>query len=83
MFAVKQIIGAILGIIMAFTGLTGTFALIIYAGLSFVIAYTYVNRVLEPEEDTIEAVDIFKEHFMMGLFAFMLPWIIGYNLLNY
>jgi hypothetical protein len=43
----------------------------------------YIMRVLQPEEDSIYAVDIFKEHFMMGLFAFLLPWIITYNILNY
>lgn len=80
---VKQIIGAILGIVMAFVGLTGTLALIAYAGVSYLLVYFYVMRVLQPEEETIEAVDIFKEHFMMGFFAFLLPWIVTYNLINY
>lgn len=68
---------------IAFAGLTGTFALIMYALSSYVVIYFYVMRILQPEEDTVEAVDIFKEHWAMGFFAFLLTWILTHNILNY
>lgn len=57
--------------------------LLAYAAASFIVSYVYVMRFLQPEEDTVETLDIFKSNFMVGLFAFMLPWIITHNLINY
>jgi predicted transporter len=60
LFVFKQIIGLILGITIAFSGLQGTTAILAYTASSFVLAYVYVIRVLQPEEDTVETIDIFK-----------------------
>lgn len=46
--------------IIGFTGLQGIIAMIAYAVASFIIAYVYIVRFLQPEEDTIETIDIFK-----------------------
>jgi hypothetical protein len=83
LYVFKQLIGVILGIAIAFSELQGVVAILVYTIMSFVIAYVYVIRVLQPEEDTIETIDIFKEHWMMGFFCFLLPWIITFNLLKY
>jgi hypothetical protein len=72
-----------LGVAIAFAGLTGSFGLIVYAIVSFVLIYFYVMRILQPEEDTVEAIDIFKEHWAMGFFAFLLTWILTHNFINY
>jgi hypothetical protein len=83
LYVFKQLLGAILGIIIAFTGLQGIVPILVYTVVSFAIAYGYVIRVLQPEEDTVETIDIFKEHWMMGFFCFLLPWIITFNLIKY
>jgi type IV secretory pathway VirB3-like protein len=73
----------ILGISIAISGLQGIVAIFVYIISSFSIAYIYVTRILQPEEDLIETIDIFKEHWMMGFFCFLLPWIITFNLIKY
>ena len=60
LFVVKQVISLILGVALAMTSLQGTTAILAYTALSFLVCYVYVMKFLQPEEDTIETVDIFK-----------------------
>lgn len=53
LFVVKQIIGAILGVVLGLLGLTGLMAIAAYTAISFLVVYVYVMRFLQPEEDTI------------------------------
>lgn len=83
LFVFKQVIGVVIGVALGMTSLQGMVAMLTYAGVSFVISYIYVMKVLQPEEETIEPSDIFKEHWMLGFFNFLLFWVISYNVVNF
>ena len=72
---VKQVLAILLGIGFGYSGLLGITAILGYTLASFLICWVYINRVLQPEEDTIEVADIFKEHWAIGFFNFLLLWL--------
>jgi len=83
LFYIKEVIGVIVGIIIAISGLQGIIALLTYAVIGSLLAYLYVFKFLGLDEDVVETKDVLKEHFMNGFFPFLLTWIVLYNLINY
>ena len=83
LFVVKQVLSILIGIAIGFSSLQGIYGFAAYAAAISLICYLYVMKVLQPEEDTVEVIDIVKEHFMLGLFSFLMAWIITFNLVNY
>lgn len=77
----KQIIGVLIGISIAFSEVKGLYGMLIYVGVSYFIAYFYVFRFLQVEDEVIEAMDVFKESWGLGFFNFMFTWIVAYNMI--
>ena len=46
----KQVISVVIGVVVGLTSLKGMMAMLVYAGVSFLISYIYVMKVLQPEE---------------------------------
>jgi hypothetical protein len=83
LFYVKEIFGAVIGIIVAVVGLTGLTGLIAYVLAASALSYVYVYKFLGVDEEAVETKDVLKDHFMNGFFPFLLCWILGYNFINF
>lgn len=79
----KEILGVIIGVIVAIMGLTGITGFIAYALIASILVYIYVFKFLGVDEEVVESKDVLKDHFMNGLIPFLLTWVIAYNLINF
>lgn len=59
--------------------LTGIVTILGFVVASYLVFYVYVYRFLQVDEEVIEAVEVFKEAFMLSFFSFLLGWILSYT----
>jgi hypothetical protein len=83
LFYLKEIFGALIGVLIALIGITGLPGIIAFAIAISLLSYLYVFKYLGVDEEVVETKDVLKEHFMNGFFPFMLSWIVTYNLINF
>jgi hypothetical protein len=83
LFYLKEVFGAILGVIIALVGVTGLPGIIAYVVVGSLLSYLYVFKYLGVDDEVVEAKDVLKEHFMNGFFPFLLTWVVMYNLINF
>ena len=83
LFYIKQIIGILLGVAIAFAGIMGLSGLIAFAIASSLLTYLYVVKFLGVDEEVVPTRDILKEHFMNAFFPFLLVWTLIYNFINF
>jgi hypothetical protein len=77
------VFGAVIGIAMAVSGLTGLTALIVFAVAISLASFLYVFKFLGADEEAVETKDVLSSHFMNGAFPFLLTWVLAYNLINF
>jgi hypothetical protein len=80
---VKEVFGLVLGLVIAFSGVTGLVGLIAYAVGGSLLSFLYVFKFLGADEEAVETKDVLKDHFMNGFFPFLLTWVVAYNLINF
>ena len=68
---------------MPFAEVQGIYAILIYTAVSYFVAYAYIFRFLQVEDEVVEAMDVFKENWALGFFNFMFAWVITYNCVKY
>lgn len=61
---------------MQYTGLPVILAFVV---VSYIFFYSYVFRFLQVDEEVIEAVEVFKEAFMLSFMSFILGWVLTYS----
>lgn len=83
LFYAKEIFGAILGVVIALTGVMGLTAIVAFVLVISLLNYLYVFRFLGVDEEVVETKDVLKEHFMNGFFPFLLSWVLCYNIINF
>lgn len=83
LFYLKEVFGAILGVIIAFSGLTGLTGLVAYVLSASLLSFLYVFKFLGADEEVVETKDVLKDHFMNGFFPFLLSWVLTYNVINF
>lgn len=75
----KQILGLVLGLIAGLLHLTGFPVILGFLVISYGAAYIYSFKFLQVDEETVEAIDVFKEGFMLSAMVFLLSWTLSYS----
>ena len=78
---VRQVLGAVIGLLWGFLGLEGFMAIGTFGILNVLIMFIYYTKYLGVDDEEFGRTDLVLEGFMSSFAIYLICWISTYNLL--